>query len=139
MLPLGVLLMVSGSWLNSGEFGMEAVASKPWPNIEVEEEEQQQRILHSCALIGWILGFFMLLNVFFNVWTAAALWILIYDKLPWVRERWNQARVATDGFLRKVREESLVDQYHRMTKAQRKSMARHDSERLTKENETEAV
>ena len=139
MLPLGVLLMVSGSWLNSGEFGMEAVSSKPWPNIQVEEEEQQQKILHSCALIGWILGFFMLLNLFFNVWTSAALWTLIFDKLPWARERWNHARVAADEFLRKVREESLVDQYHRMTKAQMESMARHDGERRIKEKEAEAV
>merc|ERR1711971_1337494 len=35
MLSLGVLLLVSGNWLNSGEFGMEAVASRPWPNLEV--------------------------------------------------------------------------------------------------------
>ena len=139
MLPLGVLLLVSGNWLNSGEFGMEAVASEPWPNMEVEEKVQQLIILHSCCLIGWILGFFMLLNVFFNVWTSAALWTLIYDKLPWARERWNQARVAADGFLRKVREESLVDQYHRMTKAQMESMARHDGERRIKEKEAEAV
>ena len=139
MLPLGVLLMVSGSWLNSGEFGMEAVASRPWPNLDVVELEPQQKILHVSALIGWILGFFMILNFFYNVWTFAALWTLIYAKLPWARERWNQARIAADEFLSKVREESLVEQYHRMTKAQRKSMARHDSERLTKENETEAV
>ena len=135
MLPLGVMLMVSGSWLNSGEFGMEAVSSKPWPDIEVEEHQQQQKILHSCALIGWILGFFMLLNVFFNVWTSAALWTLIFDKLPWARERWNQARIAADEFLRKVREESLVDQYHRMTKAQMESMAMHDGESHIKERD----
>ena len=118
---------------------MEAVARRPWPNIEVEEKVQQLKILHSCARIGWILGFFMLLNVFYNVWTSAALWTLLFDKLPWARERWNQARVAADGFLRKVREESLVDQYHRMTKAQMESMARHDGERRIKEKEAEAV
>ena len=139
MLPLGVMLLVSGSWLNSGEFGMEAVASRPWPNIDVVELEPQQMILHVSALIGWILGFFMILNFFYNVWTFAALWTLIYAKLPWVKESWKQARIAADEFLSKVREESVVEQYHRMTKAQRKSMARHDSERLTKENETEAV
>jgi len=140
MLPLGVLLLVSGNWLNSGEFGMEAVASRPWPNLEVEEQEQQQKILHSCALIGWILGFFMLLNFFYNVWTFLALGSLIYAKLPWAREGWNQARVAADEFLSKVREESLVDQYHRMTKAQRVSMARHDGEkRRIMENEAEGV
>ena len=61
-----------------------AVARRPWPNIEVEEKVQQLKILHSCARIGWILGFFMLLNVFYNInmWTSAALWTLIYDKLP---------------------------------------------------------
>ena len=77
MLPLGVLLLVSNSWLNSG-------GRRPWPNIEVEEKVQQLKILHSCARIGWILGFFMLLNVFYNInmWTSAALWTLIYDKLP---------------------------------------------------------
>ena len=139
MLPLGVLLLVSGNWLNSGEFGMEAVASRPWPNLEVEEQEQQLKILHSCALIGWILGTFMLLNFLYNVWTFAALGTLLYAKLPWARESWNQARVAADEFLSKVREESLVDQYHRMTKAQMESMARHDGERRSKENETEGV
>ena len=139
MLPLGVLLLVSGNWLNSGEFGMEAVASRPWPNLEVEEQEQQLKILHSCALIGWILGSFMLLNIIFNVWTFVALGTLLYAKLPWARERWNQARVAADQFLSKVREESAVDQYHRMTKAQMESMARHDGERRSKEKRTKTV
>ena len=129
MFPLAVLLLVSGNWLNSGEFGMEAVHSKPWPNEKVEEHEEQQNILHSGALIGWILGFFMLLNFVYNVWTSFALWTLIFDKFPWARERWNQARVATDEFMGKVREESLLDQYHRMTKAQMESMAKHDGER----------
>ena len=139
MLSLGVLLLVSGSWLNSGEFGMEAVSSRRPPNLILEEHIQQHKILHSCALIGWILGFFMLLNLFFNVWISAALWTLIYDKLPWARERWNQARVAADGFLNKVREESLVNQYHRMNKAQMEGMAMHDGKRRIKEKETEAV
>ena len=139
MLPLGVMLLVSGSWLNSGEFGMEAVASRPWPKLEVVEQEPQLKIIHDCALIGWILGFFMILNFFYNVWTFAALWTLIYAKLPWARESWNQARISADEFLSKVREESLVDQYHRMTKAQMESMARHDGESRIKEKETEAV
>ena len=139
MFPLAVLLLVSGNWLNSGEFGMEAVHSKPWPNKEVEEHKEQQNILHSGALIGWILGFFILLNFIYNVWTSFALWTLIFDKLPWARERWNQARVATDKFMSKVREESLVDQYHRMTKAQMEGMAKHDGERRLKKNEVETA
>merc|ERR1719331_862402 len=122
---------------------MEAVASRPWPNLEVEEQEQQLKILHSCALIGWFLGTFMLLNLLYNVWTFVALGTLLYAKLPWARESWNQARVAADEFLSKVREESLVDQFHRMTKSQMESMAgwlgRHDGERRSKENETEGV
>ena len=139
MFPLAVLLLVSGNWLNSGEFGMEAVHSKPWPNKVVEQHEEQQNILHSGALIGWILGFFFLLNFIYNVWTSFALWTLIFDKFPWARERWNQARVATDKFMKKVREESLVDQYHRMTKAQMESMAKHDGERRLQKNEAETA
>ena len=144
MFPLGVLLLVSGNWLNTGEFGMEAIASKPWPDKEVEEFNEQQNILHSCALIGWILGFFILLNFLYNVWTFVALGSLIFDKLPWARERWNQARVAADESLKKVREESLAEQFHRLNKAQMESMAKHDGEkRLGKgeeeENDTRAV
>ena len=139
MFPLGVLLLVSGNWLSTGEFGMEAIASKPWPDKEVEENDEQQNILRNCALIGWILGFFILLNFLYNVWTFVALGYLIFDKFPWARERWNQARVAADEFLIKVREESLLEQFHRMNKAQMESMARHDGERRIKEKETEAV
>ena len=141
MFPLGVLLLVSGNWLNTGEFGMEAIASKPWPDKEVEEFNEQQNILHSCALIGWILGFFILLNFLYNVWTFVALGSLIFDKLPWARERWNQTRVAADEFL-KVREESLAEQFHRLNKAQMESMA-NGEKRLGKgeeeENDTRAV
>ena len=140
MFTLGVLLLFCGNWLNSGEFGMEAIASKPWPDKEVEEFKEQQNILHSCALIGWILGFFMLLNFLYNVWTFFALGYLIFDKLPWARKRWNQARVAADELLikGKVREESLVEQFHRLTKAQMESIEKHDGERRNEEKEKDA-
>jgi len=136
---LGVLLMVAGSWLNSGEFGLEAVASKPFPDIEVEDMKSQQNILHSCALIGWILGFFMILNSLYNVWTFMALGSIIFDKLPWARDRWNQARVAADEYLSSVREESMVDQFHRMNKSQIESMAKHDERRRDREKKAETA
>ena len=133
MFPLGVLLLVSGSWLNSGEFGMEAVASQPYPGLTVEEGKEQKMILHSCALIGWILGFLMILNAFYSMWTFIALRSLIFAERPWARESWNQGRLAANQFLSKVREESVEDQFFRMTESQQKSMAMHD-EQATKEN-----
>ena len=124
---LGICLLVSGSWADSGTYAFLILQSKPFPNVEIEDGNWHSMALEFASFVGWICGFFLLLGSLYYFWTAFVLYELYFAKKPWNKERWSDIRVAANDFLvtGRVREETLAEQFARMNEDQQEDMVQY--------------
>ena len=120
----GTLLLLCGSWTNTGKFSFESIINVPFPKVEVEDHDYHAMALEFLQLTCWISGFFF--------WLFALYFVYVYHNLlwvsrPWDRQTWNRVRVAADQVLvqDKVREETVQDQFDRMNQKQQEEMKKY--------------
>ena len=120
-----LLLLLCGSWTNTGKFSFESIINVPFPKVEVDDHDYHDyhaMALEFLQLTCWISGFFF--------WLFALYFVYMYHNLfwvsrPWDRQTWNRrVRVAADQVLvqDKVREETVQDQFDRMNQKQQEEM-----------------
>ena len=123
----GTLLLLCGSWTNTGKFSFESIINVPFPKVEVEVEDHDYHAmaLELLQLTCWISGFFF--------WLLALYFVYVHHNLlrvsrHWDRQTWNRrVRVAADQVLvqDKVREETVQDQFDRMNQKQQEEMKKY--------------
>ena len=116
----GTLLLICGSWANTGYFAFHAIINWPWPKVEVESQDFHAMALEFLQLSCWICGFFFWLFAIYLVYVVYVYHLILWPTKPWDRQVWNAVRVAADQVLVRsmVRDETVDKQFNRMNQKQ---------------------
>ena len=120
----GTILIISGNWANSGYLILTTILNRPFPNIEVEDEEETVFALEFLQLSSWICGFFLWLFAIYLLYVVHVYYQLIFPNYPWNANNWNSVRLSANKVLveSKVRDETVGEQFERLNKRQRSEM-----------------
>ena len=120
----GTLLLINGSWANTGYFSFQAIINHPWPKLEVEDQNYHAMALELLQLTCWICGFFFWLFALYLFYVIYVYYTLLWVARPWARKDWTGARMAADQVLVKVevRDQTQEKQFGRMNKDQQEEM-----------------
>ena len=123
----GTLLLICGSWANTGYFSFHAILNYPWPKVEVENQDFHAMALEFLQLSCWICGFFFWLLAIYLAYVVYIYHFLLWSVKPWDRKDWNGVRVAADQVLgkSKVRDETMDEQFNRMNQKQQEEMKKY--------------
>ena len=73
------ILLLCGSWTNTGKFSFESIINVPFPKVEVEDQDYHAMALEFLQLTCWISGFFFWLFALYLVNV-----VYVYRNLLWV-------------------------------------------------------
>ena len=123
-LAIGTLLLIIGSWSSSARIGVSGITQEPWPGKQIEDQDYVDFVLGCSMYGGWVLGFVVLTLSCYLLGSSIPLYKLMFDYVPWNRNNWSNIRKEANSILveSKVREETLTEQFNRMTQEQQDNM-----------------
>jgi len=123
-LVFGCLLLLCGSYANTGYIAKFALVNVPYPNITLINEDRTVSILQFLQLACWIMGFFLILSSMIVFYTILVFHQLMFFPKPWQKDYWKQVRKEADQILigGKVRSKTTAEQRAYMNESQQKEM-----------------
>ena len=124
-LVLGIMLLIAGSWAETGIIAILALDQGPWPGIEIEDFTSHEFSIAFTQHVGRIAGSILLLISLYFFVTAKVLYDLLFDKDPWNQSTWSAIRREADKILvqSEVRDEAWSEQMSRMSSAAQENMS----------------